>query len=222
MAYGISYETPNGNVQIDSDTTNTGLIVISSAASAQSVSFDVTTEMCFAKPSSTTYTQQLVGLRLVNASTNTYNFEDTTGNLVNTEYIIAKWSNELTTSNSGYGLQVFNVDGDLAYDSTLYTGNGGVGIVGYAPQQSLSGAGSSSTSSLVDSDPDLYYNMNQTFATASASQFIGYDFVKDASIGQGIGTYWMAYLVFTGFNGGSQTISIANFTPRFVAEGGSV
>jgi len=219
MAYGISYETPNGNVQIDSDTTNTGLIVISSAASATTVTFNSTKEILFAKPSSTTYTRQYLALRLVSGSS--YRFEDISGNLVNTEYILAKWSNEQTTSASGYGLQVFNVDGDLAYDSTLYTGNGGIGIVAYAPQHTLSGAGSSSTSSLIDSDPDLYYSMNQTFAIGSSSQFIGYEFVKDASVGQGIGTYWLAYLVFdTGF--GSTTISLPNFTPTFVAEGGSI
>ena len=63
MAYGISFETANGNVQIDSSTTNTGLIVIDAAASATSVTFDPQKELVFAKPSSTSYATQKLGLR---------------------------------------------------------------------------------------------------------------------------------------------------------------
>jgi len=47
MTYGITFETANGNVQIDSDTTNTGLIVLSSAASSASVTFDPQKELVF-------------------------------------------------------------------------------------------------------------------------------------------------------------------------------
>lgn len=224
MSYGISFETANGNVQIDSSTTNTGLIVISSAASATTVSFDPQKELLFAKPSSTTYTNQKLALRspsnYIYGSSGTFTFEDASGNAVNTNYILAKWSNEQTASSSDYGIQVYNSDGDLAYDSGLYTGDGGIGIISYAAQQTLSGYGGSSATSRMSTDTSKYYSMNGSFASGNSNTFLGLEFNKDASAGAGVGVYWWSIINLGSFFGG--LIYIPNFTPRFVAEGGSV
>jgi hypothetical protein len=224
MAYGISFETANGNVQIDSDTTNTGLIVLSSSASDTSVTFDPQKELVFAKPSSTSYATQKLALRAPANYTygqpGTFTFEDNTGSSVNTNYILAKWSNEQTASTSSYGVRVFNSDGDLAFDSGLYTGAGGIGIISYAAQQTLSGYGQTSTTSRMSTDTDKYYSLNGSYAFGSSTTFLGLDFVKTATYSAGVGVYWHAKIDLGGTFGG--TIIIANFTPRFVAEGGSV
>jgi len=224
MGYGISFETANGNVQIDSDTTNTGLIVISSAASATTVSFDPQKELLFAKPASTTYTNQKLALRnpssYIYGSSGTFTFEDASGNAVNTNYILAKWSNEQTASSSDYGIQVYNSDGELAYDSGLYTGDGGIGIISYAAQQTLSGYGGSSATSRMSTDTSKYYSMNGSFASGNSNTFLGLEFNKDANAGAGVGVYWWSIINLGSFFGG--IIYIPNFTPRFVAEGGSV
>lgn len=223
MGYGISFETANGNVQIDSDTTNTGLIVISSAASATTVSFDPQKELLFAKPASTTYTNQKLALRnpssYIYGSSGTFTFEDASGNAVNTNYILAKWSNEQTASSSDYGIQVYNSDGDLAYDSGLYTGDGGIGIISYAAQQTLSGYGQVSTTSRMSTDTDKYYSLNGSYAFGNSPTFLGLDFVKTATYSAGVGVYWHAQINLGSFGG---NVVMANFTPRFVAEGGSV
>lgn len=225
MAYGISFETANGNVQIDSSTTNTGLIVLSSAASATSVTFDPQKELVFAKPSSTSYATQKLGLRAPanygwGGQPGTFTFEDAAGNSVNTSYILAKWSNEQTASTSSYGIQVYNSDADLAYDSGLYTGNGGIGIIGYAAQQTLNGYGQNSTNSRISTDTDKYYSLNSTYASGNSNNFLGLDFVKTATYSAGVGVYWHAQLYVGAMGIGS--IYMSNFTPRFVAEGGSV
>lgn len=224
MGYGISFETANGNVQLDSDTTNTGLIVLSSSASATSVSFDPQKELVFAKPSSTSYATQKLALKAPANYTwgqpGTFTFEDNAGNTVNTNYILAKWSNEQTASTSSYGVRVFNSDGDLAFDSGLYTGAGGIGIISYAAQQTLSGYGQTSTTSRMSTDTDKYYSLNGSYAFGSGPTFLGLDFVKTATYSAGVGVYWHAQINLGSMFGG--TIIMANFTPRFVAEGGSV
>lgn len=223
MSYGMSFETANGNTQIDSDTTNTGLIVLSASASATSVTFNPTEELVFAKPASTSYTSQKLALRAPSGynynSAGQYAFEDDVGNAVNTNYILAKWSNEQTASTASYGVRVFNSLGELAYDSGLYTGAGGIGIISYAAQQTLSGYGVSSATSRMSTDTDKYYSMNSSFAVGNSNTFLGLEFNKNASSGAGVGVYWWSRINLGSFGG---IIYIANFTPRFVAEGGSV
>lgn len=229
MAYGINFETANGNVQIDSTTTNTGLIVLSGALSSQTVTFDQQKEFCFARPASTTYTGE-IRIALSNTAgtgTQTYYFEEPDGTRVNTNYIVGKWANEQVTSSGGYGIQIFNSDGELAYDSGLYTGDGGVGIVAFWTAWQLSGYGSTGTTSQLTTDPTLFVNMNGTLGQASDyATYFGYVFKKSAagtpnSNSAGPGIYWDSEVKFNiGF--GYSTFVLGNFTPRFLAEGGSV
>jgi hypothetical protein len=232
MAYGINFETANGNVQIDSTTTNTGLIVLSSVASSQTVTFDQQKEFCFARPASTTYTGEIpIGLRSISGSETgiqAYYFEKPDGTKVNTNYIIGKWANEQVTSSGGYGVQIFNADGDLAYDSGLYTGDGGLGIVAFWPAGQLSGYGSTGTTSQMTTDYTLFANMNGTYVTTDAVEGSYYvNIFKKSAAGipdpssAGPGIYWESIIRFdVGY--GLSVFVVGNFTPRFLAEGGSV
>ena len=232
MAYGISFETANGNVQIDSSTTNTGLIVLASAASSSTVTFDPQKELVFAKPASTTYTNQKVAIAYPStygwSGSGTFTFAEPDGTAVLMNYIIAKWSNEQTASTSGYGLQVYNSDGDLAFDSSLYTGDGGIGVIAFAVQQSLSGYGSFGVTSRMSTDITKYYSMNGSYAAGSDTIFFGIEFNNSTSTANGSGgkgVYWLSYFTqytMSGGNFGSFSSYIANFTPRYIAEGGSV
>ena len=232
MAYGISFETANGNVQIDSSTTNSGLIVLASAASSSTVTFDPQKELVFAKPASTTYTNQKVAIAYPStygwSGSGTFTFAEPDGTAVLMNYIVAKWSNEQTASSSGYGLQVYNSDGDLAFDSGLYNNNGGVGIIAFAAQQSLSGYGSFGVTSRMSTDTTKYYSMNGSYTTSNNSVFFGTEFNNSTSTANGSGgkgVYWLSYFTGYTFGGGgfgSFTSYIANFTPRYIAEGGSV
>ena len=232
MAYGIIFETANGNVQIDSTTTNTGLIILSSVASSQTVTFDQNKEFCFARPASTTYTGEIkIALRSISGSstgTQTYYFEEPDGTKINTNYILGKWANEQVSSSGGYGVQIFNVDGDLAYDSGLYTGDGGLGIVAFWPAGELSGYGSIGTARQMTDGYTLFANMNGTAGEANSydGSYYGNVFKKSAagtpeSSSGGPGIYWESVIRFdVGY--GLSVFVVPNFTPRFLAEGGSV
>jgi len=143
-------------------------------------------------------------------------------------YIVAKWSNEQTAGNSGYGLQVYNSDGDLAFDSGLYNNNGGIGIIAFAAQQTLSGYGSFGITSRMSTNTTKYYSMNGSYATGNDSIFFGLEFNKSTSTANGSGgegVYWLSYFTSYTMSGGTfGTFSsyLSNFTPRFIAEGGSV
>ncbi len=53
MAYGIQIFSANGNIQLDSTTTNSGLIVVDAAASSQTVNAVLDEELVIAKPVAT-------------------------------------------------------------------------------------------------------------------------------------------------------------------------
>ena len=219
MAYGIEMETANGNIQVSSGSTNSGLIVIESVASSYTVSFDPAKELVFAKPASTSYTTQNLGLSQQSGTgTQTYTFKDAaySSTSVLANYIKAKWANEQTAGSSGYGVQVWNADGELGFDSSLYTGDGGFGIISMHGQQTLNGYGTSSVGSRMTTAPTYYVNMNGTFAFGSGT-FIGYTFSRAVS---NPGIFWNSFIYIGAL--GIGTITLPNFTPRFLGEGGSV
>ena len=228
MSYGISFETPNGNVQIDSDTTNTGLIVLASAVSTATISsFDPVNEMLFAKPSSTSYTTQFIALKPTGGqamgASGSYAFVDSSGTATNVSYIKAKYSDIQAgtgTGSSGYGVKVFNSNGDIAYDSGFYNGNGGIGIISLNAGYTLNGYGSAGgTNSKITTDATKYASMNGSFY--SSNIFFGYEFKRDTGSNNDHGIYYQAEVIIFIF-GTIININLPNFTPKFLAEGGSV
>jgi|TARA_B110000259_G_C14018199_1_gene402099 hypothetical protein len=226
MAYGIRFDSANGKVQLDSATTNTGIIITDSAVSSQYVTFDQSKEFCFAKPAATSYSGEiLMALRMTSGGASggwnadqLYYFEKPDGTRVTANYIVGRWSNQITDTSTGYGIKIFNSDGDVAYNSKLYAGDGGFGILSFFPASSLSGEGpSGGSASRLTTDTTKYVDMNGTFGSGDSSGFFGYSFKR----GTGAGIYYSSYITIT-VMGGNSVHTIGNFTPRFLGEAGSV
>lgn len=142
MSYGIQIDSGNGNVQINSNTNGKGLIVIDSGtASSLPTLVNLDEVFVFARPTATVGQNYLAidrGTPNANGE-QTIDFKRSDGTSLNVDYIISKVSNAQTAASSGYGVQVFNIDGDLAFDSGLFTGDGGFGITDFL--QSRAGSG---------------------------------------------------------------------------------
>lgn len=221
MAYGIQIFSANGNVQIDSSTTNSGLIVVETAASAQTVDAVLDKELVFAKPVATGSAVVMGWSAGTTGSYNpavntTFTFRNSYGTTINCSYIKVKVASELTASSSGYGLQVYNDDGDLAFDSGLYTGDEGFGITDF-----VAGNGFNGNYNFMDSDIDKYCLMNPTFALSASSGFRGYIYKNTTSTTapytSGKGIYFWGYIVIFG-----QQYFFPNLGCILVGEGGAV
>jgi hypothetical protein len=222
MAYGIQILSANGNVQLDSTTTNSGLIVIDSAESSQTVDAILDKELVFAKPVATGsavtmgWLSNNTGGGYDPAVSTTFTFRSSAGTAINCSYIKVKVANELTASTSGYGLQVYNEDGDLAFDSGLYSNDGGFGITDFVRGGDFNG-----NYNFIDSDIDKYCLMNPTYAAGLSMGFRGYIFknttTTSAPYTNGAGIYFLGFIVI--FN---QSYFFPNFGCILVGEGGAV
>jgi hypothetical protein len=220
MSYGIQIFSANGNIQLDSTTTNSGLIVVDAAASSQTVDAILDKELVFAKPVATgsAVTMGWTGQNgTYNPSVNTtFTFRNSAGTAINCSYIKVKVANELTASTSGYGLQVYNEDGDLAFDSGLYSNDGGFGITDFVRGGDFNG-----NYNFIDSDIDKYCLMNPTYAAGLSMGFRGYIFknttTTSAPYTNGKGIYFLGFIVI--FN---QSYFFPNFGCILVGEGGAV
>ena len=222
MAYGIQIFSGNGNIQLDSTTTNSGLIVVDSAASSQTVDVILDKEMVFAKPVATGsavtmgWLSNNTGGGYDPAVSTTFTFRSSAGTAINCSYIKVKVANELTASTSGYGLQVYNEDGDLAFDSGLYSNDGGFGITDFVRGGDFNG-----NYNFMDSDIDKYCLMNPTYALSASQGFRGYIYknttTTTAPYTSGKGIYFLGYIMI--FN---QSYFFPNLGCILVGEGGSV
>jgi hypothetical protein len=222
MAYGVQIFSANGNIQVDSSTSNSGLIVIDAAASSQTVSAVLDKELVFAKPVATGaqitmgWSGSGTGGGYDPAVNTTFTFRNISGTAINCSYIKVKVANELTASTSGYGLQVYNDDGDLAFDSGLYNGDEGFGITDFVKGGDFNGY-----YNFIDSDIDKYCLMNLTYAMGAGFGYRGYVYKNttntSAPMTSGKGIYYLGYLMI--FN---QSYSFPNFGCILVGEGGAV
>jgi hypothetical protein len=222
MAYGIQILSANGNVQLDSTTTNSGLIVIDSAESSQTVDAILDKELVFAKPVATGsavtmgWLSNNTGGGYNPAVSTTFTFRSSAGTPINCSYIKVKVASELTASTSGYGLQVYNEDGDLAFDSGLYDGDKGFGITDFVKGGDFNGY-----YNFIDDDIDKYCLMNLTYAAGSSMGFRGYIYKNNTSTSapytSGIGIYYLGFIMIM-----NQSYSFPNFGCILVGEGGSV
>ena len=221
MAYGIQIFSANGNIQLDSSTSNSGLIVVDTAASAQTVDAILDKELVFAKPVATGSAVVMGWSAGTNGSYNpavntTFTFRNSYGTTINCSYIKVKVASELTASTSGYGLQVYNEDGDLAFDSGLYDGDKGFGITDFVKGGDFNGY-----YNFIDDDIDKYCLMNLTYAAGSSMGFRGYIYKNNTSTSapytSGIGIYYLGFIMIM-----NQSYSFPNFGCILVGEGGSV
>lgn len=224
MSYGILINNANNNVQIDSTTTARGVIVTDTGTGNNAGYVDIKKELIFAKPNSGSGNQH-IGARLgaVQSNGTQYmEFRNDNGNTVSCDFIKCVVSDELTQSSSGYGVQIFNSDGDLAYDTGQYTGDGGIGITDFAAAFSLDG-----DYEQFDTDTSKFGFMNNTYQNTDF--FIGYFYVNNASGTNKVATnglYYHGLLRFSlGYFGGQENfteINVTNLGALFLAEGGSV
>ncbi len=232
MAYGILLESANGNLQISSENPNIGFIVIDAVASSSTVTYDPAKEIVFAKPASTTYTEQKVHLHTPSGYTSgsaTFTFQEDavgsgTNSNVNMNYIKGKWAEEFSAGTSGFGIQIYNSNNDLAYDSTLYQNNGGFGITGFKNLGELAGNGTYSSiwndpdNSLITTDITSYVDFWPTSSTNNPGEYEFYNVTTDPDAVKGI--YW--YNFWFMFIGGTMPIFRPNHRPILIGEGGSV
>ena len=88
MAYGIRFTTPTDDrVQIDSDSTNSGMIVVDSNFTGATTlpNVNLNNDMVFARPSQITIGTFTIAM--VNTTGNTYQFVDVNGNAVSCRYV---------------------------------------------------------------------------------------------------------------------------------------
>jgi len=216
MGYGIEILTGNGSLQINSDYTDSGFIVTDKISSTSTVTYDRSKDLVFARPASGGGIV-FVGLSITTATGSvTRTFQDTSGSSVNMEVIKGRFCSELTAS-SGYGLQIFNSDGDLAFDSGQFTGDGGFNLTDYIPSTQVNGQ--ISLSSPLTADGRKYANMDTTAIDNSGDGFyIQYCF-RDSGTDDGI--FFESYFNLT-FEGGTIASFLSNYNPILLGEGGSV
>lgn len=220
MAYGIQILSANGNVQLDSSTTNSGVIVVDAAASSQTVDAVLNEELVFAKPVATGSQITMAWKAGTSGSYNpanntTFTFRNNYGTAMNCSYIKVKVASEITASTSGFGIQVYNEDLDLAFDSGLYNGDEGFGVTDFVP-----GNGFNGQFNFIDSDITKYCLMNPTFQSTGGA-FRGYVYKNTTSTTapytSGKGIYFLGYIIIFG-----QTYYFPNLGCILVGEGGSV
>jgi len=223
MAYGASIQSGSGFVQLDSTTTNSGLTVIDSGtiSSSGSINFKKSTQFLFCRPTSTSTTS----IALVQTSANsggseavqTYEIRNSSGSRVAVNYVLGQFSSSLTANTTGYGIQIFNSDGDLAFDSEQYNGDGGFGLTDFAEAGTFAGF-----YNFIDSDQTKYTLMNGTFGNSGTgfNSFIGVVYTGSSAsslYSSGTGIYYLGYLNI--FNGASY---FPNWGSIFLGKGGSV
>lgn len=222
MSYGIEIKSGNGNVQIDSNTSGTGLIVIDKGTGTSTpVRVNLDHDFVFIKPTASTG-NNYVSISRGTADSNGDYFVDfirSNGTSVNCDFILAKTASVQTESSSGYGLQIFTPGGDLAFDSGLYTGDGGFGVTDFLDSFEATG-----NFDLMSTDVSNYGSIN--FMIDSGALEAGLVFVNDynshtSTNVQSNGIYY--YGAFTiNFGYGNQVNPLTNLSAIFIAETGSV
>ena len=216
MGYGIEILTGNGNLQINSDYTDSGFIVIDKFSSTTTINYDRSKDLIFARPASGGG-NVTVGLSTTTATgVVTRTFQDTSGSSVNMEVIKGRFCSELTAS-TGYGLQVFNSDGDLAFDSGNFTGDGGFNLTDYIP--TFQENGQVSLGDPMTTDGRKFVNMDTTFIDNSGDGFYIQYIFRDAGTSEGI--FFESYFNVT-FEFGTVASFLSNYNPILIGEGGSV
>ena len=217
MSYGIEIFSGNGSLQINSDYTDSGFIVTDKFSSTSSITYDRSKDLIFARPASGGG-NVFVELSTTTATGSvTRTFQDTSGNSVNMEVIKGRFASELTASSSGYGLQVFNSNNDLAFDSRKYAGDGGFNLTDYVP--TFQENGQINLSDPITTDGRKFANMDTTVIDNTGDGFyIQYSF-RDAGSSEGI--FFEAYFNVT-FEFGTISSFLSNYNPILLGEGGSV
>lgn len=220
MTFGIKILNGNNNIQVDSDSTGKGFIVRDSGSGTKtSYRVDPKKELVFAKPS----TQPSTGVELYAKKVSEsggkvfIEFYSNPFSTITCDYIVAEVATDFTASTTGYGAQIFNVDGDLVFDTGLTTGDGGINISDY-----MAAGDGSGDYDLLDTDKTKYSIMNSSFVSdTNYDQYFGYWYGPRNSV-QGIYYIGEVWIDLTSINGSLFSFPVGNSSAIFLAEGGSV
>lgn len=145
MSYGIQIVNGSSALQLDSNTKMSGFNVVNSSSFAgQSPSSTIPGTTSGFLPIlvlvnyAGTLSPGTAQYVFINKNTSPWSVVDLNGNPVTVEWAILKPFKEETPSTSGYGIQIFNSLGQLAFDST-FVNNAGFTFKNYALPYTFSG-----------------------------------------------------------------------------------
>lgn len=118
MAYGLYIQSGNSTLQIDSSRP-LRYFKVTSAGVGASVTVPNLTDIVFMKPGSFASSQNWGSQRTGSAGSYTYTFY-ANGVASNASYMVCRPTSVSAPSNTGYGLVVYNSDGQLAFDSGTF------------------------------------------------------------------------------------------------------
>ena len=118
MGYGIQIQSANNTLQIDSDRSLRYLKVTAEGTST-SVTTANLTDLIFMKPASFPTTATWGAFRTGSAGSWTYTFY-ANGVATNANYLVLRPTSVSSPSNTGYGLVLYNPEGQLAFDSGTF------------------------------------------------------------------------------------------------------
>lgn len=214
MAYGISIEGGIGNFQINSDTSNIGFKVVNSGTSSDlpgtsaGLGGDKVFAIQYTPPSET------VKNLFVNKQLTPWRVVEENGTFFSVDWVELELF-PATPVASGYGIQIFNKDGDLTFDSQNIL-NQGATFKEFATAASMSGDPAQADGPLT---PNLseYGTIQHSFIAGNT--YSGYRFANNFFSQHGI--YNLSYIEIDVF--GSNVASyLPNLSDLFAIEIGSV
>lgn len=219
MSFGIQLLNGNNNVQLDSDTTGKGFVVRDSGTGTRtSYRVDPQKELVFARPS----IQPTSGVELYAKQTEPVDgksfieFYSNPFSTITCDYMVAEVSTDFTAT-TGYGVQIFNIDGDLAFDTGLTTGKGGINVSDY-----MAAGDGSGDYDLLDTDKTKFAIMNNSFISDyNYDQYFGYLYGPRNGV-QGVYYVGQIWIDLTSINGSLFAVPFGNSSAVLLAEGGAV
>lgn len=116
MAYGIQVTSSTGTLQFDTDQPYSYLKVISKGTATSLTSIQPYQLVCV-RPSTGLSLALALGSNKTGTSPYTYTFYNTGHGSVSLDYIVLEAAKLGTITTTGYGFQLFNVDGQIVIDS---------------------------------------------------------------------------------------------------------
>lgn len=217
MSYGIEITGGIGNLQISSDRSMTAFRVINSGSSSTITGVSGTAPDYLVAISYEPANNGEFKNIAINKTTSEWTVVDENGSAVDVNWVVLDLFKSATASTSGYGIQIFNADNDLAYDSQLLLAeNQGVTFKETAAPLTFSGNPFNDTNPLT-SNLKEYVTVNHCIYAPGI--FIGYRFAKNTTYASGISHF--SYIEFS-IEFGNTTSYLSNFSDLFALKIGIV
>lgn len=187
MAYGIQITGILGDLQLDSEKELVNQTPVESGtATAPTTSWNQYNDLLFinATVASGSYRCVFMNGTGFHGHTNTPSYSDQTS-AVSIPYIVLKNANTITPS-ANYGVQIYNSNLEVEFDSRNCAGAGNILVSSFVPSQSKSG--NPNTSSTITSDLSTWVAIKPT----DSLTLIGYMFSNNHST-YGTGIYYVGY-----------------------------